>query len=325
MKNNIEFGVSLYGFTQRLIERPGYGIEDMCRELNSLGIQKCEIIGSQIFSQYPAPPKGEIDEIKSLFDKYRIIPFSYGGYVDLGKETGHEMTDEEKLQEIMFNMATARELGCQYLRDAIPLSLIKQTANVAEISNVRVGIEIHAPSRPSDSDIQAYARVFKELGSPWVGFVPDFGCYIERPNEISIQQFLKKGAKRELLDFIIENRHGGYTFETMWEKLQSMGGGEAEHLAAADWFGYMSFGPADIEGFKTILPYTLYFHGKFYHIGEECIETTIPYEKLLGAVVDSGFNGLIMTEYEGHAFDLDDAHEQIGRHLIMEKNILDKL
>jgi sugar phosphate isomerase/epimerase len=326
MKNNIEFAVSLYGFTQRLIEYPGYGIEDMCKELNSLGIKKCEIIGTQVFSQYPTPPGGEIEEMKSLFKQYGIVPYSYGGYVDLGKETGHEMTEEEMLQEILFDMAVARDLGCQCLRDTIPPSLVKQVARAAEVSNIRVGIEVHAPSKPSDPDIQAYAKIFEELKSPWVGFVPDFGCFIERPNEIGIQKFIEKGAKRELLDFIIQNRHGvGYTFESMWEKLQTMGGGEAEHLAAADWFGYMSFGPADLEGFKTILPYVIYFHGKFYHIGGDCVETTIPYEELLKAIVDSGFNGVLLSEYEGHAFDLDDAHEQIERHLIMEKNIFSKL
>jgi hypothetical protein len=42
-------------------------------------------------------------------------------------------------------------------------------------------------------------------------------------------------------------------------------------------------------------------------------------------IVDSGFEGVIMTEYEGHCFYLNDAEEQIGRHLLMERNILNAL
>ncbi len=71
-----------------------------------------------------------------------------------------------------------------------------------------------------------------------------------------------------------------------------------------------------------MLPYAKYFHGKFYHIAEDCVETTIPYEKLLNLVVESGFDGTIMIEYEGHSFYLNDAVEQIGRHIEMEKRIL---
>ncbi|HHV11150.1 MAG TPA: hypothetical protein GXX75_12810 [Clostridiales bacterium] len=127
------------------------------------------------------------------------------------------------------------------------------------------------------------------------------------------------------MDFIIENRWNGYTEETMTEKVLSMGGAEAEKLAISEWFGFMSFGPADLEGFKTILPYCIYFHGKFYHIDEDCVETTIPYDKLLAMIVESGFNGTILSEYEGHAFYLNDAVEQLERHLKMEKSILASL
>lgn len=68
--------------------------------------------------------------------------------------------------------------------------------------------------------------------------------------------------------------------------------------------------------------YAKYFHGKFYHIEADCVETTIPYEKLLDLVVQSGFDGTIMIEYEGHSFYLNDAMEQIERHITMEKRLL---
>jgi hypothetical protein len=101
-----------------------------------------------------------------------------------------------------------------------------------------------------------------------------------------------------------------------------MGGGEAEKLAISDFFGFLSFGPADVDGFTTLLHRTQYFHSKFYHVTEDLTDPQIPVEKLLTAIVESGFEGVLLSEYEGHAFHLDDAHEQLERHLRMEQKIL---
>jgi hypothetical protein len=73
------------------------------------------------------------------------------------------------------------------------------------------------------------------------------------------------------------------------------------------------------------LPRSFYFHGKFHHIDEDCVETTTPYEELLKLIVDSCFEGVIMTEYEGHCFYLNDAEERIELHLQMERNILNTI
>ena len=323
MKNNIDLGVSLYGFTQRYIEEDGYNFREMFEDLNKLGIRKFELVGAQMFQNYPNPTDEEINEVMELAEQYDVEPFSYGGYVDFGKLPDHRMNDDEIMDQVTYDLMTAHKLGCKYIRGfGIPNHLYERVAQMAEFYQVVVAYEIHAPQRPSDPDIQELITIFKKLQSPWVGFVPDFGCYIEKPNELHIQRYMGLGAKRENLQYIIDNRWNGFTEEQMTQKIEEMGGGLAEQMAVSEWFGFLSFAPADIEGFKTVLPYAKYFHGKFYHIGEDCVETTIPYEELLGLVVESGFNGTIMIEYEGHSFYLNDAVEQIGRHITMEQRIL---
>jgi sugar phosphate isomerase/epimerase len=327
MIKNIDFGVSLYGFTEKWCTDNNYHFEDMFKELNRLGIKKFEIVGSQMFNHYPIPSDEEINNLLSLCKKYDVEPFSYGGYVDIGKYSDHDMNDQEIISEITFDLMTAHRLGCKYIRGfGIPVHLVKDAARFAEFYNVKIAFEVHAPSRPSDPEIQEFLKEIKESGSSYVGFVPDFGCYIVRPNPLVIERYIGLGAEKELLNFIVENRYNGYTEESMWQKVQEMGGTEAERIAISELFGFLSFAPAaDLEGFKSLLPYTFYFHGKFYHIGEDCVETTIPYEDLLKLIVDSGFEGIIMTEYEGHCFYLNDAEEQIGRHLQMERDILNAL
>jgi len=327
MNSPIDFAVSLYGFTEQWINDPGYGLEDMFRELEVLGVRKFELVGSQVFEQYPLPKQEEIDRILSLAEKYGVEPFSYGGYIDVGKFSDHDMSDQEIINEVSFDLLTAHRLGCSMLRAGwVAPHLVPQVAMFAELYGIRIAFEIHAPSKPSDPDIQAVRRAIEDCGTKYVGFVPDFGCFITKPNPLMIQRYLELGASRELLDFIVANRHAGYNEESMWQKIKSMGGGEAERYAISELFGFLSFAEsADVEGFKAILPWSFYFHGKFYHIGEDCVETTIPYDQLMAAIVESGFQGTMMTEYEGHCFYLNDAVEQIGRHLQMQRNILAQL
>lgn len=322
----IDLGVSLYGFTERFIKEDGYGFEEMFQELNNLGIRKFELVGAQMFQNYPCPSDEEIREVLRLAKQYDVQPFSYGGYVDFAKRPDRDLTEDEMMNEVVYDLMTAHKLGCEYIRGfGIPVELYPRVAQMAEFYGVKVCYEIHAPERPSDAHIQKLAKIFDELNSPWVGFVPDFGCYIERPNVLHIERFINLGAKEENLQFIIDNRWNGYDEAGMTKKMEEMGGGLAEKMAVSEWFGFMSFAPADIEGFKTILRHAKYFHGKFYHIGEDCVETTIPYETLLKLVVESGFEGTVMIEYEGHSFYLNDAAEQIGRHIRMENRILSAL
>ena len=80
---------------------------------------------------------------------------------------------------------------------------------------------------------------------------------------------------------------------------------------------------------SDMVPYVKYVHGKFYHIEKAADgmlrEPTIPYEKALSILAEGGFRGVLITEYEGHAFYLDDADEQIDRHLTFGRGILESL
>ena len=116
----------------------------------------------------------------------------------------------------------------------------------------------------------------------------------------------------------------------MWEHVRTtMGGGEGEKVAISEWFGYLFFAPAELEKFADMVPYVKYVHGKFYHIEKAAdgtlSEPTIPYERALSILAEGGFRGVLITEYEGHAFYLDDADEQIGRHLALGRSILEGL
>jgi sugar phosphate isomerase/epimerase len=323
MSGNISFGVSLYSFTQQWYEQPGFGIADMFSILRKIGISDFEIVGAQSFDQYPVPRTESIHDLLQLCDRYGMTPFSYGGGVDLGKFTGRDMDDEEIFREALEDLRVARMLGCKNLRATkLPLAFFQRFADMAERYEIRCGFEIHSPSKPSDANIQAMAAEIDRIGSRFLGFVPDFGCFIERPSAKLLEYYARLGAKKEIVDYVVRNRHAGGTEQSVWAEVQAMGAAEADHIVVSQLFGHQSFGPADLAGFKTILPYSIYFHGKYYHIDENLVEATIPYDKLMAEIVESGFQGMMMTEYEGHSFYLDDAEEQVARHIAMQRRIL---
>lgn len=324
--SEIELAVSLYSFTERFVERDDYHVEQMMQTLQSWGVRRFELVGSQVFDHYPRPQAAEIDRVLSAAAATGCEPFSYGGYVDWGRITGHSPTDADVVLDLTADLMTARDLGCSHLRAGnLPPHLLPLVAQLAENYGVDVGIEVHAPSKPSDADIQELLAAFDAIGSPRLGFIPDFGCFIERPAPPAIDRLLAMGARQDLIDLIITERHSGRTEDELWGEVQQRGGGQAERAAIAEFFGFLSFGPADLEGFRTLLPRSLYFHSKFYHVDEDLIDRQIPIAALLTDIVGSGFEGVLMSEYEGHAFHLDDAEEQVPRHLELERQVLASL
>jgi len=319
----IEQGISLYGFNQRYVERPEYGIEQCFAELQELGVQKYELVGAVFFERYPRPALAEIERVLEAAARTGATPFSYGGYSDVGRITGHAPTDEDYVLDLTADLMTARELGCQYLRAGVlPPHLLPLAAMLADQYGVNIGWEVHAPSKPSDPDIQHLLAELDRIDSPRLGFIPDFGCFIERPAAPALDRYVREGARPDLLELIIAQRHSGVTEEGLFAEVVARGGGKAERMAIADFFGFLSFGPADIAGFRTLLARTHYFHSKFYHVTADLQDPAIPMEALLSAIVDSGFQGVLMSEYEGHAFHNDDAREQHERHLLLEQRIL---
>lgn len=325
--NGIEQAISAYGYTQQFIERPSFDNAEIIRRVADKGISKIELVGAQAFGHYPTPSPNEIDMILNASTEHGVSIYSYGGYVDLGRITGVRMSEDDILSDIRLDMMTARALGAQSLRaTGFGPSLVPRVAELADQYGLTVGFEIHAPHTPTDKVTTGFMEVIDRYGITSFGLVPDFGMFIERPTEIAIQRYIGLGARRELLDYVIEHRWDGSTEEQMCERIFEMGGGQGEKIAISEWFGYLSFAPADIAGFAHMVPYTKYVHGKFYHVEIDdqgnLNEPTIPYAAALKTLSDGGFKGVLVSEYEGHAFYLDDADEQIDRHLEMTSTML---
>lgn len=329
--NGIEQGISCYSYTEQFIKNDDWTIDTVFAHVAAQGVTKVELVGAQTFQQYPVPREDEIQTVLEASRRHGVEVFSYGGYVDLGRITGHAMSREDILSDIRLDIMTARRLGARLLRaTGFGPDMAEAVNAIGEEYGIQIGFEIHAPHTPADPVVAEFARVIEEKDLKSFGLVPDFGMFIERPTEIAINRYIGLGARRETLEWIIANRHNGMSEEEMQEHVaKNMGGGEGEKVAISEWFGYLSFAPAELDSFAAMVPYVNYVHGKFYHLeldeNGRVYEPTIPYERALSILARGGFRGVFITEYEGHAFYLDDADEQIGRHLALGRSILEGL
>ena len=87
-------------------------------------------------------------------------------------------------------------------------------------------------------------------------------------------------------------------------------------------YGYVQFrksSDAELEGLKEIMPYIFHMHGKCHYVSEDLEEGSIPYEKIIPAVLATDYEGYIVTEYEDEGYD---ATLMTTRHVAMMKKLL---
>ena len=88
------------------------------------------------------------------------------------------------------------------------------------------------------------------------------------------------------------------------------------------------------EEIVDFLPYSYVCHAKFTNVNENFEEESIPYPEIIKLMVDHGWSGDLLSEYEGairfHAEEspekfgqaMVEIPEQVRRHQIMLRNIL---
>jgi hypothetical protein len=77
------------------------------------------------------------------------------------------------------------------------------------------------------------------------------------------------------------------------------------------------------EDIIKVLPYSRTCHAKFNYVDENFQERTIPYNQVLQIIVDQGWSGNLVSEYEGPKRD-DPGYlgDQLRRHHILMQRIL---
>jgi len=316
MAGKVKLGITLYSLTREFIHYK-LSLEDCIRTVAELGVDGVEIVGAQSVRGYPWPTDETIRSIRAMIDKYKLRLICYSGNADRGMRSDKlDLSADELFEYVVNDIRFAKKLGAPVVRQQHNMTprVMERVAPWAEKYKVKVTIEMHNPMSPTDPESMEFLRIFEKLKSPYIGFTPDFGSWAEKANPLHVAA-LKQIVRKEVFDYVINAGEKNTPVEAVVQGLTKMGATPAEIATVRSRYYFLACRPADLDGLKRILPYSAHFHGKFHVLNDDGSDVAIPTGKLLSVLRDSGYDGYVSLEYEGHASVDTDAVPILKRHL----------
>lgn len=322
-EGKIRFGASMYSYSSEYyIYR--LSTDGILANIRDAGGEGVEIVAAQMVPGYPFPDREWLRGFRRKCESYGLEPFCYSAHLDSGLRSDRWLTPDEMVASTVNDIRCAYEMGASVVRtqQTVTPALIEKIAPWAEKYSVKVGVELHPPHRLSTPVWQEFLREFRRVGSGFVGVTLDLGIYQEFPYDGWISAYTSHGVTRETVGLILDGLRTGVPEEEVREKLARGGAGEYADEMLTEV--YSLYAPYREDELGEILPYVTHFHSKFYHMvdGEE---PTIPYRKILKILAEKGYEGYLISEYEGHyTYDASKVScaGQIREHIAMEKRIL---
>lgn len=277
-------GVAIYSYSAE------YGLcknlEELFEELRDMGAHGIEILANTHIDNYPYPTDEWVEHWFRLCDKYEIVPVEYGNWIDSHILGGRELTTEESIEFLSRDIRLAHRLGFHVMRAKMPV--IDEKLNPVE--NWR-------------DIIKGCLPLARELD---VCMCP----------EIHTPSNLKSEMVKNFVDFIDETGTNNFGLNIDFSVFRT-------GFAEGEWI-HPDYTPNKPEDIIPLIPYLHCCHAKFFNISDDFEETTIPYRAVIETLRDNGYNGYLMSEYEG-ADKYDEGYEvgqTLRKHQLMMKRII---
>ncbi|MCF0229799.1 MAG: sugar phosphate isomerase/epimerase, partial [Parasporobacterium sp.] len=304
----LKLGATLFCYGTEYV-RGQYDFEECVKQAALAGAEGYEIVATQMIPSYPNVSDEFLGMVEELKVKYGIGPVTYAANNDRGMRCDRDLTDDEMLADAIIDLRAANKLGCKTMRVQYMMSpeAFGRLAPYAELFDVKCGIEIHNPETPLSDNMKKYLDVIKATGSAYLGFVPDMGCMAVAPNKPKWDRALSMGVKEEHLEMAKRMRLDGVSQDEAVQKLFAAGATPAIMDTVAGMWGFVQFRPESalpglFDELKEILPYSFEIHGKFHYLSEDCVEASIPYDKIFAFLKENDYDGYVISEYEDEAY-----------------------
>ena len=305
----IKRGVDFYSYQQAQFFKQ-LDLEGMLAEAASIeGVTGIELLDEQSL-HYPDPGDAFVEKWFGWLEKYKLEPVTMDVFGDVLQFRDHVMSLEELAERLKSDIRLAKRLGFKNVRTlaTTPLEVMTLALPVAEECDVRIGKEIHAPIPLNGQYVNEIVDYVNKTGTKHLGIVPDWGIFAFRPSEVTLDWYVRQGAKRktcELVDQLCMDDYTGKTDILSNIDLSLYSAGNVESFFSR----YIKFGadgvPQDlipafemmeslvkekVEGYTAIdfevmgqalllsrakaedliplMPYVVNFHGKFYNMSE---------------------------------------------------------
>jgi hypothetical protein len=324
---DIKLGVTLYSFTNEYYQRR-YGVMDLIREVKRRDLGPgLEIVGFQSIRGFPEVDDRFAEEFKSVVAETGLNPSCLAINADMLIDRRKALTPDESLAFHERQIRAAAKLGfpaARFQYAATP-EVIERLAPLAEKLEVKLGLEIHAPHTVDHPEVIAYREMYERVGSPYLGFIPDFGASARAVPKAYVDYFRWRGIGEDMIEKALEIwAEDMEPFARRSKFLDwAVGAGKDEVWAIDMSIIYGLFSRQPLRNWLEIMPRVVHVHGKFYGVGDDATDAAIDYEAILPIFVEGGSRGFISSEWEGHQITDDDGFAHVERHHAMERRILD--
>ena len=336
--SKLKHSITLFGFGFPYI-RGEVSLEDIIKRTKALGVDGIEIVAPQMIAGHPSPSDEWMDYFKNLLKKYELTPVCYSIYVDSGKNKGRFLNETERLTATINEMEYAKRMGFSIVRsqDALLPRTMEKLLPYAEELDLHLAIELHGPYSPSTPIFMEYADLFERKNSKHLGVVMDFSAFCSGPPATVLDQFPDDVCHKDILH---EVRKIFTTTEIPVAELEQMildkGGDDLDVLIARRriFTGLSENGKMgavhyrtkpDFDGFRRLLKYSKYMHGKYWHVDDNLNCDEIMYPEFVKIMKEENYQGFIATEYEGANFSQKySADAQIAAHMKMLDQLWDQ-
>jgi sugar phosphate isomerase/epimerase len=318
--SEIKRAISLYSF-QEAIYFKKLDLEDTLAACADMGAKGVEIIPDQSIREFPNISDDFIDKWHGMMERYGLTPTCMDDFVETRLYKHRTLSEDDHVERFIKAVKLAKKLGCFIIREQFALgeelmtvSLLEKCLPYAEKYDVIIGMEVHGPNYLGNPQIEDYLRVMEK--SPYAALIVDFSIFMHTIPSIIIDHYLRKGARREVLEY------ANNAYKNRVPVKEALAGARKFNLTPVeeDFFdGPVKFNCyIEPEVMKDYMPYTKYFHGKTFGVSEDLVDDCIDVPRVVKVIRDAGFKGYIATELEGNRYVHDtfeyDCIEQTWRH-----------
>ena len=321
MADKIRYGVTLYSYSNEYVNGI-LSFEEILRTVKAQGYTGIELVASQMVPGYPYPSDEWLAQLKALLEEIGLEPVCWSAYIDMGIRSDRDLTEDEIIQFTVNDLICAKKAGFPMVRTqhAISPKIFRKMIPFCKQLDMKLTIEMHHPHHPEVPVWKELIEIMRGEGKGVLGFVPDMSIFQNHPHEPWSQEALNEGCGKEVLDAMLEK----HATQRPREEILAGDLSKIEQFYGAQLIEDYD-GATQVEQLRELMDCVFYMHGKFYYINDNLEEIAIPYQEILTMVKDSGYEGYIACEYEGHHFDTQiSAVDQLDRYVAMCDHILGK-
>ena len=157
---------------------------------------------------------------------------------------------------------------------------------------------MHSPESVDSPHVVELRELFDAVGSPTLGFVPDFSSSMHDVPPSLVEAHRASGMPGELIDLVAEvwhrTRHAG--------EVRAVPGGRRGARRVPGDLGKLNMvltmhGRMDPRRWEELMPQVVHVHGKFYGIDAEGNEPSIDHATIMDVFVQAGYTGYISSEW----------------------------